>query len=286
MKNIKIVKSNQVESFLLELWSTPLFVNFQKKNGSYLNELAKELAKGPLFFYEMSDPYLEKNHLSSMFKHIAFRQYDNPYIQDLYYFHELTHIANLKYGMSTFQEWKEKISNNELFASLVSEVFVYFFEPELRGKTFNNLWADRFFLNTPPGETNLNIPLVDDVTDITWYENYKNNNVDLFSVNISNWPIKFQEIIEKRQLLRVTQYSEDVEEAWIIKFNNLREKWLDMWEPYYIIFENLMIELDEAIGDNEDLAIEKFTEGLKMYSNENYTPFWQIPLKMKKKSPV
>lgn len=74
------------------------------------------------------------------------RSYDDPYVSDLYWLHELTHVANLTYDANrSWLQWSRSIIASELEASLVSECWAYVHIPNLRAKTFRHeIWIDRF----------------------------------------------------------------------------------------------------------------------------------------------
>lgn len=287
MKNIKTIGTHSIIDFVNNLWKTEDFKNYAKKDGSFLNLLAIKLSDYPIFFYDMSDPYLERNHLTALFRHIAYREYNNPYINDLYYLHELSHIATLNYDNSTsFHKWKEKISENELIASLISEAFIYFYIPTIREKTFNPLWADQFFkmeLDKYHYDTSLHIP-IHFKCDEKWLNNFKNNSIDLFSLSDQSYPFLFSIIINERRKLRTLQHSSSPAKSTIIKYNKIREKWLDTWEEHYLNLENMMVSFQTISKSDDELSINFLQKELKKYSNENYTPFYQVPLLNKKKS--
>lgn len=71
---------------------------------------------------------------------------DRPWIQLLYYLHELRHIQTIQYNNSrSWLDWQRSIIESEIVSSLTSECFVYLRVPELREKTFKHeIWADRF----------------------------------------------------------------------------------------------------------------------------------------------
>jgi len=97
----------------------------------------------------MQDKNVERAAFTSWYNVLSIKKYQNKYIQDLYYLHELTHITSMPYfkGLS-FDDWCNKMRGNEVVASLESEVFIYFRFPELRKHTFKEeIWADRFLEN-------------------------------------------------------------------------------------------------------------------------------------------
>ena len=74
------------------------------------------------------------------------RSYDNPAIEDLYRLHEMFHAAFMPYfpGIG-FDAFHRKMEDNELKASVCSEIRVYFELPHLREIAFPHpIYADRF----------------------------------------------------------------------------------------------------------------------------------------------
>ncbi len=82
---------------------------------------------------------------------IQHREYDNPYIHDLHWLHELYHFSTMKYdGNQSFSDWHMKMCLNEADAALTSEAYIYDLIPGLREKTFGfEIWYDRFSKKKP-----------------------------------------------------------------------------------------------------------------------------------------
>jgi hypothetical protein len=93
-------------------------------------------------------------HFGTYFGAVPVRAYDNPYINDLFVLHELTHVATLKYGAGrTWLEWSRDMINSELEASLASECWAYLHIPDLRKKTFKHeIWIDRYLGRHDPNQ--------------------------------------------------------------------------------------------------------------------------------------
>lgn len=255
MKNIEVIQKENVQNYIQSLWKSESF----KKGHYFIDLIINEVSKAPMFFYEQSHER-EKFHLSALYRHIMHREYANDYIHDLYYFHELVHVATISYQSPDFEHWREKLSENELIASLYSEAFIYYFIPELLGKTFENLWVNRFIKKT-------DLP--------TFHLNIKLGNSNLLSLDLHNWPKEFQEIIIDRRRLRNTTVSQDREEAWIIKYNNIRESWLDKWKPYYENIDREMQKFLQLSATKPQIAIINLRNYLQTESREN-VPFLDI----------
>lgn len=163
MKNLEILRNpDQVYDYLETIFQTDIFKDAVKTARNHtgvihqvqtyvdLWAIIHEFAKYPRFFAEMATD-VEYSHFSAWWNVIGLRTYDNPYINDLYYLHDMYHMvdrnvsASNAYGATTFYEFFKRTSTNELRASIITEVVIYFMYPELRAKTFPfEIWADRF----------------------------------------------------------------------------------------------------------------------------------------------
>lgn len=146
MKNLKVyVARNEIAAHINSLWRTNEFAQ-----EASVQNIIQEFARVPRFFADMTNEKLETSHFSTWWNVIMNRDYDNPYVADLYLLHEMYHAARMPYvpgiGKAAFDE---KMQRNELEASVFSEIEVYFAVPGLREKTFPfPIYADRF-LNDP-----------------------------------------------------------------------------------------------------------------------------------------
>jgi hypothetical protein len=211
MKNLEVVRKENVEHLLSGIWQTDIFKCLSQTH-PYFKALSKRLSSGHIAFYEATTSK-QKNHLTSHARLIAKREYENKYVQDLYYLHELTHAAHFDVKRVFVFGLPNALSENELFASMMSEAFIYFFAPELMGKTFNPLWAENF-------KANLNPSLHERVACFSEEEWF------IFG---EHWPGVFQEAIARRLALR-----EGVQPQWpgedvIVNYNSKREPWLLRW---------------------------------------------------------
>jgi hypothetical protein len=152
MKSVQIYKQQELLDFIGSLWVTDEFKNANKDSNSEVYKVIQQVVKSPVYFYEMSDP-IERTQFSTWWRAVQIRKYDIPAVTDLYYFHEFCHMATLDRNPNLNDaEWIESVFKNELYASMWSEVYIYFDYPTLREKTFKfPIWADRFI--------SLNIPL-------------------------------------------------------------------------------------------------------------------------------
>lgn len=88
------------------------------------------------------------------------RPYANPYVEDLYWLHEITHLVTWLSGGShappilrgeheLWHDWEKRMIGSELVASVYSECLAHVLIPGLRDQTFRHpIWVDRF-LNAP-----------------------------------------------------------------------------------------------------------------------------------------
>lgn len=144
VKNLSVIKDPQeIEDYIYSLWATDEFKNSHKDPNGYINRIVKMVSSFPRFFADMTDPTLEWSHFYSYFNILIRRTYHNKTIQDLYYLHELVHIGSMLYSDKIdFDTWMDKMTSNEMFASLESEIYVYE-SLAIRGKGFNfEIWYD------------------------------------------------------------------------------------------------------------------------------------------------
>lgn len=149
MKNLNlIVDRREIISHVQNLWKTDIFQALGREG--FVHDLTNEFARVPRFFADMTNENLETAHFSTWWNVIMNREYDNPFVSDLYRLHEMYHAARMPYvpgiGKAAFDE---KMQRNELEASVFSEIEIYFNVPELRSKTFPfAIYADRFLSDT------------------------------------------------------------------------------------------------------------------------------------------
>lgn len=143
-----LLDKNTIINGIINNWATSLFKDYSYKENNVISETINSIANNPdksVSFYEMTSD-VEYSNFSAWWGCIAHRIYDNNYIKDLYYLHELSHIANrIPKKDISFIEWYKVINQEELTASITTEAMVYFDIPELREKTFSEeIWVDRF----------------------------------------------------------------------------------------------------------------------------------------------
>lgn len=221
MKNIiGIPDPQEIKSFVHSLWKTQEFKESSVKAGDYVNLIVDRFSQSPRFFYESSDDHLERGHFTSWMNFICFREYDNPAIQDLYYFHEILHSSTMKYNSSLdFSRWKGKMINNEVDVSLESEVLVYLHLKSLREKSFGfKIWADSI--------------------DFT-----KSSEVD-FCKNL------------KKERVRIykTPNPKSKPELEIARYHKQNEEWSKIWKDNYVEVEKTLESFYKIAGDAKEEA--------------------------------
>lgn len=150
MKNLQLfVHPSEISNHVMGLWKTDIFRN-SHANGEFVGKLVDQFAWMPRLFAQESNDHLERAHFSTWWNVIMMRDnYTNPYIHDLYYLHEIAHAASMPYlpniGRMAFDE---KMVRNELEASVLSEILVYFEMPGLRECSFDHaIYADDFLFD-------------------------------------------------------------------------------------------------------------------------------------------
>jgi hypothetical protein len=142
---VTLVSREDVHDFVGNLWQSHFFKKSYAEKG-FIFEQVERFAWLPRFFAETTNDHLERAHFATWWNVITLRQYDNPVISDLYYLHEITHAATMPYlggiGRAAFDE---KMQRNELEASVLSEIAVYFELPGLREAAFGHeIYADKY----------------------------------------------------------------------------------------------------------------------------------------------
>lgn len=137
----------ELHRYVKKLWKTEIFQKSHRQMG-FVHNIVDQFASMPRIFAEMTNDHLERSHFSTWWGVIMLRdtEYENPYIHDLYLLHEFYHAGHMPYirniGRAAFDE---KMQRNELEASTLSEIQVYFEMPELRKASFGYpIYADRF----------------------------------------------------------------------------------------------------------------------------------------------
>lgn len=149
MKNLKVLKTKTERVvFLKNLWQTEEFKKSFNEKG-YIWQKTKDFLNKPRVIANMSNTKIEHSHFYSWFNILIQKEYTNKTVQDLYYLHEIIHIATMEHKADmTYEDWQWKMLENEINASVESEVLVYKYLP-IREKSFNfPIWADEVDLKS------------------------------------------------------------------------------------------------------------------------------------------
>jgi hypothetical protein len=149
---VALVTADEIHGFFRSLWRTPEFKE-SHESGGYVHRWVTRLAEYPRLIGDLTDSRIERAHFSPWWNVLGRRDYENPAIHDLFYLHEITHMAMLVYeDAMSWEAWAAKMADNEMLASLESETLVYLAMPSLRTKSFGNeIWADRFLAGEADG---------------------------------------------------------------------------------------------------------------------------------------
>lgn len=261
MNNIQFVSSDNMDEFIYNNWKTDFFKNLQKKEGSVIDIMITRLKEKGLFVFDYSND-LEYKHMFLWFYHIGHRQYDNPYIHDLFFFHEFYHLISFpEKKFDNFEEWKAAMWQNELEASLMSEVFIYYFEPELRQHTFKQrIWFD-------------------DMIEMFGYEHVNvTDNILMFNEHNE----VFNNITNRREQLRAGLASTIQTEEWIRSFNT-KDDWFISWKDVFHTVEDIRHNFEQMIKTNPTTASNNLIQAL-IENSTHGTPFYDTAIENRKMS--
>jgi hypothetical protein len=259
VKNIvPLVDRDDIHDYVGRLWKTEIFQE-SHRNGGFVYKLVDQFAWLPRLFAEESNDRLERAHFSTWWNVIMIRDdYSNPFIHDLYYLHEMAHAATMPYvpgiGRAAFDE---KMQRNELEASVLSEIQVYFEMPNLRKSSFDHvIYADRF-LNRP----------------------------EMRGLWEGNPRVAIETIRSMRRDVMVSKPEEllDNTEKWIRRFALQNDAYSITWAENYNEVECAMARLqyesafdrDDALKVHVDWLAENSTDGIPFKEEaELFTPFY------------
>ncbi len=95
-------------------------------------------------------------HFGTYFRCTPRRKYENPYIEDLYWLHEIYHLYTWLPGArqvtprehESWHNWQQRMMRSEIRAACASECMSHILLPGLRKETFKHpIWVDRFLKN-------------------------------------------------------------------------------------------------------------------------------------------
>ncbi len=240
MKNLTLCPTvHDVHREMRKLLRSPIFQQ-SYDNGGYVYQAVDRYATIPRIMADMSDTHLEQAHFSVWWNVLTRRTYDNPVISDLYYLHEITHASDLAYVPElSFSGFKRKMQDNELTASVTSEIAAYFALPELRAQSFNfPIYVDRF--------------LQDAAIKKRWHTDPEN---------------LIHELREKRRdiMLGLEADKLDDVELWIHRYAEQNEQWALIWRKRFREVESAMLTLRQDIATKPHqraAALQKYVQWL------------------------
>jgi len=243
--------SDAVHDYVEDLWKTDIFRFLHKRGrpGQFVFDIVDQFAKLPRFFFEMTDKKLEHAHFSTWWGGIPYREYDNPYIHDLYLIHEFAHAGTMVYLPDmNYENFLREMTDNELYASVVSEIQVYFEIPELRELSFNHpIYADRF---------------LQDKDFMRRYQYDKRS--------------AFREMKVRRRNTMMNSNADNVTDFWIHRFYNQNAAWGACWAHNFNKVEKAMAFLrDKSLNATDAQRADALTVFIHWLENQstNNIPF-------------
>jgi hypothetical protein len=215
----KCVVREDTHAYIQSLWRTDEFRRNHMEQ-DFVFRIVDKFADMPSFFFRPSDPSVEKSHFATWWRGIQIRDYyDNPYIHDLYLLHELFHAGDLLFASGlTHTAFKRRMQENELKASVCSEIEIYFRIPGLRAKTFQHeIYADRF-LNSEELQERWKRDPERVVRDLTMYR-------------------------ENVMTQDIPSDHHDRSEFWIRQFVHQNEVWASIWIYRYQMVEDALVRM-------------------------------------------
>lgn len=241
-----LAERHEVHDFVMRMWKTEFFRGLHYRGiatggpgPNFVSKIVERFADLPRFFFTMSDTIREKAHFSTWWGGIPARTYDNPYIHDLYLIHEMSHGGEMVYmeGMN-FENFLRKMTDNELHASVVSEIQIYLELPQLRKLSFKHpIYADSF------------------LKDKAFMARYRENPT-----------LTFEELKTRRRNTMMDSTSTDFSERWIHRFSQQNAAWGAVWAHRYNLIEAAMVKLRDT--PKRDVALKRHVKWLIANSQE------------------
>jgi hypothetical protein len=225
MKDIQIlVEKQEIHDFMKNLWRSDLFKKSYEERG-LVYQAVEQFSHLPRFFFRPSDD-VENPHFSAWWGGIQRREYDQDAVHDLYYLHEIWHAGTMVYGQAlVFENFARKMFENELEASVLSEMIIYYEMPDLRKQTFPyETFVDRFLF--PQGFEN--------PPDPAELESCRRN---------PTLTQKRLALARRNVMMAQSPNLEDDVEFWIQKFTHQNESWAHIWYARYNMMEHAMLQL-------------------------------------------
>lgn len=237
---IVLAEADDIRAFTRDLWRSEFFRR-SHDSGGLVHKTVEQFSGLPRFFFPVTHE-AENPHFSAWWGGIQIREYDNPAIHDLYYLHEIWHAGSMVYlpGME-FANFQRKMIDNELEASVVSEMIIYYEIPELRRVTFPyEIFVDRFLF--PDG--------ADGDPDPVGLDRWRRN-PDLLLASLK--------LRRRNVMMAQNPNSDDDVEFWIQRYTHQNEMWAHLWYARYDMVEAAMARLiDDCKTIGRKAAIDSF----------------------------
>ena len=253
MKNLIIVTDkDEIHDFMMGMWKTDFFRESHRNHG-IVYDVVEHFAWLPRIFAEASNDTLERPHFSTWWGVMMIRDdYPNPIIHDLYWLHEMYHAGHMPYvaniGEAAFDE---KMQRNELEASVLSEIQIYFEIPGLREVSFPHpIYADRF--------------LTDPVMKMMW-----KNNREVAIETIRS--------IRRDVMTSKPVHLMDRTEEWIRRFSEQNSIFSLTWSDRYREVEQHMVDFQFAAAWNREEAVRWHLDWITTEANRD--PVDNIPFR-------
>jgi hypothetical protein len=244
-----LVERQDIHEYVSSLWKTDIFRDEHDRHNGVIRKLVEQFAYVPRVFAHSSNDHLERSHFSTWWNVIMLRDdYENPYVSDLYYAHEIFHAANMPYlpgiGKVAFDE---KMQRNELEASTFSEIELYFQMPGLRERSFPYpIYADRF--------------LEDEAIRILWS---KNREVAVETLRT----------IRRDVMMSKPEHTMDLTERWIRRFAEQNAIYSITWSDRYGEVEQHMHDFTLAALEDRQTGADMHVNWLKKEAGKDPVDF-------------
>ena len=256
-----LIDKEAVKNHIRSTWKSDFFKKLADDESSTISILTESVSKYPVIFFDYSQEAIEKSHFTAWFRCIANRTYENPVIHDLYLYHELFHCFTLTEtvctrmkpdydskdgGILLEEKWGQLIIENEMYASLESEVFIYYRYPELRALAFKQeIWYDYLTSDLKLNKDRLFSDYTESIKNdlqrigLIYHENYDPNEIrdcwgDLFPFGTTlNYIIMLRKFLMYGAYDRVEReqpYSYTFAEKQIAEYGKNNNKWVEIWK--------------------------------------------------------
>lgn len=145
----------QDSAFWEGLWKTQAFRDVLNDPMTGYKHLLGTARHRPWWFVDAQMPY-ERYHFSIWLGDVFLRrEYDNPVITDMYYWHDLVHALTFRRidpSRVDEQGWRLAMRANEIAVSIETEMLIYLRAPHLRAHSFTDrIWIDDLTDPLPSG---------------------------------------------------------------------------------------------------------------------------------------